>query len=130
MGPTHPPTGRTRPTRQRRTTQAAGELALFPTIRTPAAIASAEPLRATSTCAPTEPGHSVTLGQARRHTEILHALRIQRELAASSAPAQAAEHHANDSAAVSARMAAADRDRARHEQQLAQTRRSRLSLRL
>jgi single-strand DNA-binding protein len=53
-----------------------------------------------------------------------------REAASSSAPAQAAEHHPNDTAAVSARMAAADRDRQRHQQQLAQTRRSRLSLRL
>jgi hypothetical protein len=111
-------------------TQAAGELALFGAIRTPVAIASAKPLRATGGGAQTDDEFPVMLGQARRHTEILHALRIQREAAASSAPAQAAEHHANDTAAVSARMAAADRDRARHEQQLAQTRRSRLSLRL
>jgi hypothetical protein len=94
------------------------------------AIASAEPLRATGGGTQTDDGYPLTLGQARRHTEILHALRIQRELAASSAPAQAAKQHANDTAAVSARMAAADRDRARHQQQLAQTRRSRLSLRL
>jgi len=43
---------------------------------------------------------------------------------------RATGHQPNDTAAVSARMAAADRDRARHEQQLAQTRRSRLSRRL
>jgi hypothetical protein len=110
-------------------TQAAGELALFGAIRTPVATALAEPLRATGGGAQTNDGFAVMLGQARRHSEILHALRTQRA-AASSAPAPVAERHANEAAAVSARMAAADRDRARHEQQLAQTRRARLSLRL
>jgi hypothetical protein len=110
-------------------TQAALELALFPAAATPASIASAEPLRPTGGGAPAE-ADLVTLGQARRHLEILQALRTQRDTANAVVSVPAVEHHPSDAAAVSARLATVDRERQQHEQRLAQTRRSRLSMRM